>query len=413
MNKAAQEQEAGFLGAKPPGNPDIIFSTEEVSRLTEEEARKQKEEYSTQKAVEPLFRWVGCGHLVAQKPPEPRFIFKDILMAGIVGAIFATGGTGKTFLGLQLAASIATGVSLSPFVPVLPKRVLYLCGEDSGAIIHQRVFSIFDHMPGLKDRKADLLQNMQAESMVGQDRFLAELGDHGNPVKTETYQRLEKTVETMRGLEVLILDPLSRFYGLSENLNEHATYFVSILEVLAEKYGLTILFTHHTSKEQKGRSDGGRGASALRDGIRFAINMNVISEDEAKESGVNQNDFVELGTTKSNYSRALPGRSVFERSEGGVLVPVNLYKRKLDTQAEILTDLIRAANEPISVRGICKANEKKKRRTEAEQEIIDSMKEAGVKSYQKQMQAIINRALTSGLLIEKENGMGKKVLVSK
>jgi hypothetical protein len=109
----------------------------------------------------------------------------------------------------------------------------------------------------------------------------------------------------------------------------------------------------------------------------------------------------------------LPGRSVFERSEGGVLVPVNLYKRKLDTQAETLTELIQAASEPISIRGICKANEKKKRRTEAEQEIINSMKEAGVKSYQKQMQAVINRALASGLLIEKENGVGKKVLVSK
>ena len=74
--------------------------------------------------------------------------------------------------------------------------------------------------------------------------------------------------------DLIILDPASRFSTGDDNDNRIATRFIQYLESLRKAGGedTTLLFTHHTRMDKGGSmADSIRGASALRDGVRWAL----------------------------------------------------------------------------------------------------------------------------------------------
>ncbi len=299
---------------------------------------------------EPL-QWRGIDRFIDNEPPEPDLLFSGSgweIRSNLITAIFATGGTGKTFFGLQAAASLATGVSLEPFKPAKKRKVLYLCGEDSEEILHERLNAIYKYMPGLEEKRADLSRNLCVESLVGKDRILLELDENRNPTTTETYAWLCRTIENLPGLEVLVIDPMSRFHRLSENDNGHANAWIAALEKLQVDYKLSIIFSHHESKAQVRNGSleesSGRGAAALRDGVRGALSMAVMDKKTAKKYNIeNHNNFVQILPTKSNNSGRPGAGEWFERIQGGVLKPYNLIREHKEHQADILLEAINDA----------------------------------------------------------------------
>jgi len=305
---------------------------------------------STKQETE-LLTWRSIDRFINSEPPKPDLLFKGLdweVRANLITAIFATGGTGKTFFGLQLAASLATGVSLEPFTPDRKRKVLYLCGEDSEEILHERLNAIYKNMPGLEENSVNLLQNLCVESLVGKDRVLLELDENRNPATTETFSRLSATIAAIPGLEVLVIDPMSRFHRLNENDNGHANAWIAALEKLQVDHNLSIIFTHHESKAQVKNGSleesSGRGAAALRDGVRGALSMAVMDTKTAKKYQIkNHNDYVQILPTKSNNSSRPGIGEWFERTDGGVLRPFNLIREHKEHQADILLNAINQA----------------------------------------------------------------------
>jgi len=138
---------------------------------------------------------------------------------------------------------------LKHFKPVKPVRVLGLFAEDPDNELHRRVHFTVKHIfPDLDSATTDLLfENLHLKSVMGQVKPLMKR-EQGNPIRSKYLEWLRKTIEAHRDLEVLILDPKSRFYGLDENSNDDNTAWVSALEELVRDYGLTILFSHHVNK---------------------------------------------------------------------------------------------------------------------------------------------------------------------
>lgn len=291
-----------------------------------------------------LLQWRGIDRFLDTEPPKPDLLFKGKdweIRSNLITAVFATGGTGKTFLGLQLAASLATGVSLEPFTPARKRKVLYLCGEDSEEILHERLHAIYKNMPGLAESRDDLSRNLCVESLVGKDRVLLQLDENRNPTTTETFARLNETIKSIPGLEVLVIDPMGKFHRLNENDNGHANAWISALEQLQVDYNLSVIFTHHESKAQVKNGSleesSGRGAAALRDGVRGALSMAGMDRKTAQKYKIeNPNNFVQILPTKANNSSRPGSGEWFERTEGGVLKPYSLIKEHKQHQADIL-----------------------------------------------------------------------------
>jgi replicative DNA helicase len=94
------------------------------------------------------------------------------------------------------------------------------------------------------------------------------------------------------------------------------------LETLSKKYGVTILFSHHTSKDTAGviSQNMSRGSSAIVDGCRWQAGLVRMDAKTAERFCVeNPRDYVLFDAPKSNYAADLPAAICFKRGESGVL----------------------------------------------------------------------------------------------
>ncbi len=342
MRQAKSEQQTAKLDA------DFLQKLKSQTIAKGKEAEQRHAEPDTEPAqsekTRELLKWRGIDRFLDKEPPKPDLLFRGKdweIRSNLITAIFATGGTGKTFLGLQLAASLATGVSLEPFTPARKRKVLYLCGEDSEEILHERLNAIYKYMPGLEENREHLSRNLCVESLVGRDRVLMQLDENRNPTTTDTFAWLSDTIAAIPGLEVLVIDPMGKFHRLNENDNGHANAWISALEQLQVDHKLSVIFTHHESKAQVKNGSleesSGRGAGALRDGVRGALSMAGMDRKTAKKYGIeNPNKFVQILPTKANNSSRPGNGEWFERTEGGVLKPYSLIKEHKQHQADIL-----------------------------------------------------------------------------
>lgn len=255
------------------------------------------------------------GILVEEPPPAEEILTYNgqaVLTRGIVGGVMAAGGTGKSFLLLQLANVLADGTGLGPLKAAKEFKVLFIAGEDPQEEIERRLWKI---------GHGDFPLGLHVASVMGRVGPLMQLQDR-NPVLSYWFGWLRQTIQSHNGLDVLIIDPKSRFYGLDENSNDHATQWIAALESLSEEFNITILFSHHVSKQ---RSDSmnqhmSRGASAIVDGCRWVAGMTRLSEDSAKRYDISDHRaYVEFDVTKSNYAAQLPAKFIFKRTENGLL----------------------------------------------------------------------------------------------
>lgn len=277
------------------GSPDINEKGSTSNRLAQEviqERESQSRAYGPSAAAvrdepAPLSPSdTSVSWLEGYEPSPIDYVLQGVLPRGVVGYVFAPGGTGKSFLLLQVATSLASGVCFGPFRPVRPHKVLMLCAEDPQVIVYNRIHDIV--VNGGFSLRA-LKSNLHVSSVVGKSGAFLKSDARGNIQPSEWSDWMRETISLHEGLEVLIIDPLSRFFRLEENKNEHATVFVSYLESLAREFGLTILFSHHTAKIMKGvspRESSGRGAQAFEDCARMVAGMSIPNKETAQNLGI-------------------------------------------------------------------------------------------------------------------------------
>ncbi|MCP3942587.1 MAG: AAA family ATPase [Desulfobacteraceae bacterium] len=230
----------------------------------------------------------------------------------VVGALAATGGTGKTFFLMSLAVAMASGGSFGPIKAPKPLKVLCVFGEDDQDELGRRFWDIC---------KGKFPENLHAASVYGEVGPLMKM-DGKNPIPAEGFRWLEETIKKHPGLDVLFMDPKSRFYGLEENNNDHGTQWIGLLESLRLRYGVTILFSTHTSEANSNKvsQQMNRGASSIVDGCRWQAGMAVMDQNIADRYSIeDKQNYVVFDAPKSNYTAKQSRPIYFKRGEGGVL----------------------------------------------------------------------------------------------
>ncbi|MDD5207109.1 MAG: AAA family ATPase [Desulfobacterales bacterium] len=281
----------------------------------------------------------GALSLIDSEPLPREYIFMDMMLRKIVAGIVGHGAASKSFLLMILAMAAATGKTvLRHFRAVKPFKTLMLPAEDPQDEVHRRLrdiaHTVFPQMD--EATRKNISDNLFIRSVAGEVGPLMELRN-GNPVRSEWFQWLRQTIRKHPGLELLILDPKSMWYGLDENDNTHNTLWVGTLQALVNEFGLTILFSHHTNKALGATmtQDASRGGSALPFGCRWFANLKEMDEKTGKSLGIdNHRSYVEFDVSKSNYTATLPSVMYFKRGEHGVLLPADLIFERHRAMAE-------------------------------------------------------------------------------
>jgi len=192
---------------------------------------------------------------------EPSFYCREWLPIpkNTITMFSAPGGTGKSFLSIQLAIRI---IAENP-----NSKVLLWLSEDPLYYTKDRIDKIFNRItPHLIDKKEEILNNIDIIGAEQPTIYFNELKEN---------QLTQLGDELVINYNVIILDPLIAFYSGEENSNSEARAFMNILNRMAQDRLLSIVLIHH---HNKGSGDGGRtrGASAFVDSVRLLYTINTI-----------------------------------------------------------------------------------------------------------------------------------------
>ena len=198
--------------------------------------------------------------LLEMKPPV--WLVESIIPEGGLVALYGQPGDGKSFIALDIALSIASGI---PWQGHEARKgyVVYISAE-GGAGIAKRVGAWLEHHRVSRREMGYLFANF----VVSAVRVHAESEDLADMVS--------RTVEHPEYLEMvanatdpddtaplplfIVVDTLARCFQGDENLQEDMGNFIKGLDTLREAHDATVLVVHHTGR--KGVEE--RGSSSFR-----------------------------------------------------------------------------------------------------------------------------------------------------
>jgi len=163
---------------------------------------------------------------------RPRWLVEGLWGASAVGLLAGHPKVGKSWLGLELATSVATGTPCLGHFPVrIPGPALVYLAEDS--------------LPQVRERLDCLARHRQLE--------LSTLDLH---VITTSRLRLDldgdraRLLETVRVVQprLLLLDPLVRLHNVDENDAQQISALLAGLRDLQRRCDLAIVIVHHARK---------------------------------------------------------------------------------------------------------------------------------------------------------------------
>lgn len=196
---------------------------------------------------------------------KPKYIVKDILTEGACGFIAGEPKSYKSWLGLDLAFSVATGADfLGHFRVVDPGPVLYIQEEDPPATLKNRSAKIWvsksvDKFELVKDESGAGVWWLPPEQEAAFNPAVNAILQKGFTISDEAWQLwLDETLA--KGMDdqpykLLIIDTLMMTAGeVEENKSQEMTNKIfRPLKVLSRKHNVAVIVIHHMSKSEKSR----------------------------------------------------------------------------------------------------------------------------------------------------------------
>lgn len=251
----------------------------------------------------------------AGKPCQPRpWHVRGLIPTGQVTALYGDGGTGKSTVAMQLAASTALGVQWLG-QDVRDGGVIYLSAEDDAEELHRR-------LTGMGDLSA--MQRLTLRSLAGEDALLAvPQGRTGVLAPTALFHALDARMCLERPA-LLVLDTLADFFGGNENDRAQARQFVGMLRGLAIRHQCAVLLLSHPSVAGIASGAGSSGSTAWSNSVRSRLYLSRITGEDGYEANP---DARRLTVKKSNYGRI--GNEIMLHWDKGIFVAA-----EVPTQAE-------------------------------------------------------------------------------
>jgi hypothetical protein len=173
----------------------------------------------------------------------PRWLVEPLWGARAVGVIGGAPKCAKTWLGLDLALSVATGTAcLGRYAVPEPGPVLVYLAEDALPVVRQRIEGMARH------RRMDLA-GVEIHVITAAVLRLDRGPDRAR--RWETTRRLRP--------RLLVLDPLVRLHGIDENHAGEVAELLAYFRSLQRQLDLAVLLVHHTRKNAAGGVAAGVG----------------------------------------------------------------------------------------------------------------------------------------------------------
>jgi AAA domain len=174
-----------------------------------------------------------------------RWLVEQLWCASAVGVIGGAPKCAKTWLGLDMALSVATGtLCLGRYAVPEPGSVLVYLAEDALVAVRERVEGMARHR-GLDLDQVEIHVITTPVLRLDQDRDRT---------------RLWETVRRLRP-RLLVLDPLVRLHGIDENHAGDVAELLGYFRSLQRELGPSVLLVHHT---RKNGADGAAAGQGLR-----------------------------------------------------------------------------------------------------------------------------------------------------
>lgn len=172
---------------------------------------------------------------IATEPVQARWLVRDLWTSAAVGVIGGPPKAAKSWLGLDLALSVASGTAcLGRFEVEAPGPALVYLAEDSLPQVRERVAQLCEHR-GLSLVELDL-HVVTAPSL----RLDSERDRHA----------LDATLSALRP-KLLLLDPLVRLHRLDENSAAEISGLLGFLRELNRRHHVAVVLVHHMAKRAR------------------------------------------------------------------------------------------------------------------------------------------------------------------
>jgi hypothetical protein len=172
-----------------------------------------------------------------------RWLVEQLWGDSSVGVIGGAPKCSKTWLGLDLALSVATGTAcLGKYAVPQPGPVLVYLAEDALSVVRARVAGMAQHR-GLKLHAVEI--HVITAPTLRLDR---------DPHRT----RLFETARLLRP-RLLLLDPLVRLHGIDENNATEVAGLLAYIRSLQRRLDLSVVLVHHTRKNAAAGVAAGQG----------------------------------------------------------------------------------------------------------------------------------------------------------
>ncbi len=228
-------------------------------------------------------RLLDIEHLDEVHEREPEFIVKSWLPfpKKTVSFITAPGGTGKSYLMLQLAMRFLLEAKES--------RAFLWFSEDPKSFTKHRAQKILDE---ILHESWDLIKSRLDISDSQTFHILKENHKRSFEVNPDFYE----LVDILEPYDLIVLDPLISFYGGDENNNAQARQFMQLFTQWASERDKTIIFIHHSTKG----TTQSRGAGAFLDAVRLSYELER-PKDRAGDVDEDSRELEIKITLKDNY----------------------------------------------------------------------------------------------------------------
>ena len=186
---------------------------------------------------------------IPQQENAQRWLVEELWGDSSVGVIGGAPKCSKTWLGLDLALSVATGTAcLGRYAVPQPGPVLIYLAEDALPVVRERVEGMARHR-GLELIGVEIhvitAPSLRLDRQPHRDRLL------------ETAKRLRP--------RLLLLDPLVRLHAVDENDAGQVAELLAYFRLLQRRLDLSVILVHHTRKNAPGGVAAGQGVRGSSD----------------------------------------------------------------------------------------------------------------------------------------------------
>lgn len=236
---------------------DLSEIAAECEARAEEEARQRGE--SSEEPTRRALRLIPAAEAIRQ-PSAPHWLVKGVVDADSLACLFGPSGSGKSFVALDMALCIASGVAWHGRKIAHAGPVVYVAGEGLHGL-KKRIRAWFLDHPDIDPESVPFFLTSRPVRFLSADDLEIAVSE------------INTIVESHGRPKLVVVDTVARCFGDGdENSTADMNAFVDALYELKQAFECCVFCVHHTGLADQSRA---RGSSAFKAALDWEYSLAV------------------------------------------------------------------------------------------------------------------------------------------